>query len=393
MLASCSGEFPPPALEQVPLAAATGRILAVDLHLDRDEPPVSRSAMDGFALRSADADAPRRILGTLYAGTAGQPELGEGEAFAVMTGGTVPTGADAVVPVERTVREGEELRIDGPPKPGQHVRQAGEMGQVGQRVLAAGTRLGAGDLAVAASVGAAEVTVLVAPRVAVFATGDEVVSYDTTPEPHQVRDSNGITCAALLEAAGAAVTEVGHLPDEREALATTLGAALAAHPLVVTIGGVSMGEKDYLPEVFAELGVERILHKANIQPGKPLWLGRHPGGLVLGLPGNPVSGYIILSLFAPAALAVLSGREPAAPWRRPARATTPMTSGPRERFVPVRLTAPAAGDALPRLSPTATTGSGDWSSLAAFDALAYLPPRAELAPGDEVGYYPLLLQP
>jgi molybdopterin biosynthesis enzyme len=106
-----------------------------------------------------------------------------------------------------------------------------------------------------------------------------------------------------------------------------------------------------------------------------------------------VSGYVILSLFGPAALAVLSGQEADMPWRRPGRTTTAMRSGPRERFIPVRLCAPAEGDPLPRLGPTATTGSGDWSSLAAFDALAYLPPRAELAPGDDVGYYPLLLRP
>lgn len=376
--------------EVLPLEQAVGRVLTEDLFLDRPEPPVDRSAMDGFAVLSADGDGPRQILGTLFAGTAGQPTLSAGQAMAVMTGGTVPHGADAVIPVERTERVGDQLRVTQRPKQGQHIRRKGEMGQAGRLALGAGVRLRPGDLAIAASVGAAELRCSRRPRVALFTTGDEVVPHQQSPEPHQVRDSNLPTCAALLRAAGAEVALAGHLPDDRMALAEQLRPACAEHDLVVTIGGVSMGEKDYLPEVFAELGVERLFHRINIQPGKPVWAGKSARGMVLGLPGNPVSGYVILSLFAPLLLGRMEGLTMDQPWGLPAVLASPLRTGPRERFVPALLQEPQAPGGLPHLMPIAATGSGDWIGLAGVEVLAQVPPHSELAVGEGITYLPAL---
>jgi len=389
-LASCQ-DFPQPAVDSCPLQQAMGRVLAQDLHLDRPEPPVSRSAMDGFALRSDDGQAAREVVATYYAGTAGQVQLEPGQAVAIMTGGTVPHGADVVVPVERTTREGDCLLIQGAINPGEHIRQAGEMGRQGSLALAKGTRLGAGDLAVAASVGADPVAVFRQPKVALFSTGDEVVAASSPAAAHQVRDSNLPTCTALLAAAGARVVQSSHLQDDPDALRAAIAPALAAQQLVVTIGGVSMGEKDFLPGVFASLGVTRLFHKLNIQPGKPVWAGRKGGCLVLGLPGNPVSGYVILSLFARLLLDLLGGAPPPyLPWSRPAVTTVPLQSGLRERFLPARLEAPDASSPLPRLTPVRTTGSGDWLGLAAVEVIAVLPPHGRWQPGDSVGYLPAL---
>lgn len=376
--------------EVLPLERAVGRVLAEDLCLDRPEPPVDRSAMDGFAVLSSDGAAPRQIIGTLFAGTAGQPILSPGQAMAVMTGGTVAHGADAVIPVERTEREGDQLQVSQAPKPGQHIRRKGEMGQAGRLALAAGVRLRPGDLAIAASVGASQLRCSRRPRVALFTTGDEVVPHQQTPEPHQVRDSNLPTCAALLRAAGAEVAIAGHLPDDRTALAKQLGPACAEHDLVVTIGGVSMGEKDFLPEVFTELGVERLFHKLNIQPGKPVWAGKGARGMVLGLPGNPVSGYVILSLFAPLLLGSMEGLDMDLPWGMPAVLASPLRTGPRERFVPALLRPPQALGGLPQLMPIAATGSGDWIGLAGVEVLAQVPPHSKLAVGEGITYLPAL---
>lgn len=376
--------------EVLPLEQAVGRVLTEDLFLDRPEPPVDRSAMDGFAVLSSDGDGPRQVLGTLFAGTAGQPTLSAGQAMAVMTGGTVPHGADAVIPVERTEREGDQLQVTQMPKQGQHIRRKGEMGEAGRLALSAGVRLRPGDLAIAASVGAAELRCARRPRVALFTTGDEVVPHQQIPEPHQVRDSNLPTCAALLRAAGADVVLAGHLPDDRTALAKQLGPACAEHDLVVTIGGVSMGEKDFLPEVFTELGVERLFHKINIQPGKPVWAGKSARGMVLGLPGNPVSGYVILSLFAPLLLGRMEGLDMEQPWGLPAILASPLRSGPRERFVPALLQAPQSPGGLPQLMPIAATGSGDWIGLAGVEVLAQVPPHSELAVGEGITYLPAL---
>ncbi len=376
--------------EELPLAEAEGRILAQEVRLDRAEPPVPRSAMDGFALRAADGEAPRRLLPAIYAGTAELPEIGPGEAAPVMTGGTVPPGADAVVPVEHTRVEEGRLHLEAAVEPGAHVRRAGEMGRAGRVLLAPGLRLRLPDLIAAAGCGQARVRVRRRPRAAVWSTGDEVVPWTARPADHQVRDSNRFGTVLQLRRAGAEVAASNHAPDRQEDLEAGLGRALEEAEILVTLGGVSMGERDLLPGVFAALGVERLFHKVWIQPGKPVWAGRRGRTLVVGLPGNPVSSFTLLELFVVPLVARLAGERAAGPrplW--PGVLAGEARSGARPRFLPAGLMPGPEGEL--RVRPLPATGSGDWTSLAGARALLHLPPRQRAGPGDPVQF--LFLDP
>lgn len=375
--------------ESVPLRAAHGRVLAQALRLDRDEPPVRRAAMDGFAVASADGLAPRRLHGVIHAGSAAVAALAPGGAIGVMTGGTVPDGADCVLPVERVRVQGEVVEPLEAPEAGHHLRPVGEIGRRGRTVLEPGARLVAGALMIAASCGADPLRVRPRVRAAVLSTGDEVVPWTRAPLPHQVRDANRLGVAARLEGLGAEIVLEAHAPDAASALRSALAAALARADLVVTIGGVSMGEKDLLPAAFAELGVREEFHGVALQPGKPLWVGRTPAAWVAGLPGNPLASFVIAELFLRPLHARLAGEAPRS-WPEPllpARAAGPARSRGRELWLPARL-APQAEE-LPQLTPARWTGSGDWSALAAADALLRLPPETTVAAGDPVRYLPL----
>jgi molybdopterin molybdotransferase len=380
----------PLARENEPLALdrALGRVLAQPICLDRAEPPVARSAMDGFAIRSADGTEPRTLLGTMYAGTAGQPLLGPGQAIEVMTGGTVATGADAVIPVEWTRVEAGQLHVEQAMRPGQHVRQAGEMGNLGQEVVPAGTVLDVASLAAAASCGADPVQVHAAPRATVLSTGDEVVAWTEQPAKHQVRDANRLASALQIQAAGGEVLATRRIADEPEQLREAVDAALDCSDLVVTIGGVSMGKKDHLPEVFASLGIEKLFHGVAVQPGKPVWVGRCERAWVVGLPGNPVSSAVMTELLVRPLLRRLAGNQadPQLPLQACRISEAVRTRG-RERFFPASLEVSA--DGLPWVRPHAGRGSGDWTVLSKMQVLLRVLPHMELAAGELAHYLPL----
>lgn len=372
--------------QKLPLGEAVGAILAEQICLDRMEPPVRRSAMDGFALLSDDGTQPREIVGTYFAGTAGQTPLVSGQAVAVMTGGTVPDGADAVIPVERTSRSDNVLHIETIPIPGQHVRNAGEMGAAGRVIFEPGHRLRVSDIGALAGCGRDVLQVRQKPKVVILSTGDEVVPYATSPELHQVRDSNRILSKVQLESFGADVIDHQHLLDDKEALLKGVGQALEQADLVVTIGGVSMGEKDYLPQVFAELGVEKIFHKVDLQPGKPVWIGEKDRRFVLGLPGNPISSYVVLELFGRLILERLAGGLANFPRiLRNARLQGDLRSRRRPRFLPGRFTT----EPIPTVTPIHESGSGDWTSLAGAEILLFLEPNQTLSSGAIIQYLPL----
>jgi molybdopterin molybdotransferase len=378
-----------PGISAVELPHAVDRVLAATVALDRDEPPVRRSAMDGFAVIAADGVNPRAIVGVLYAGTSGLPTIESGQAMAVMTGGTVPNGADTVVPVENTNREGDTLLLAEAPESGRHVRQDGEMGKAGRVILEVGRRLTAGDLAAAASCGVGSVQVYDIPRAAVLATGDEVVHYTEIPGPHQVRDSNRLASQLQLQGFGAKVVMEQHVPDKEQELIRAVNAALDQSDLVVTIGGVSMGDKDFMPRVFAACGVEFLFHKVALQPGKPVWAGKRGNTFVLGLPGNPISSFTVLELFGRLLVDRLGGATTEYP--RPLRygtATTTLRSRKRPRWLPCKLSGNQTGTDL-QVTPCQESGSGDWTSLATADALLHLPPDSQLQAGDRVAYLPL----
>ncbi len=387
-----------PKQENIALSQAHNRILAQDVALDRDEPPVARSAMDGYALRSADGMEKRRVVATYFAGTAGNQVLAAGQAAQVMTGGTVPDGADCVVPVERIRREGDWLWIEEEPKPGRHVRQAGEMGRKGRVLLRSGHCLGTGDLGVLAGCGLSQVEVFRQPRVVVLSTGDEVVPHTTLPAAYQVRDSNRLLSCMQLQGFGAQVIHHQHVPDQPELLEEAVGQALAQADLVLTIGGVSMGDKDFLPQVFRQLGVETLFHKLAIQPGKPVWVGFHQQCWVMGLPGNPLSSFVVLELLGRLVVHRLAGGKQRFP--RPmclASLQGRVRSKARPRFLPARLldsnpgwtAVDSVATELPSLQPCTESGSGDWTSLANANALLFLAPHQDLQAGAAVRYLPL----
>lgn len=372
--------------QSLPLGECVGEVLAESIALDRLEPPVRRSAMDGFALISDDGTQPREIVGTYFAGTAGQTRLHAGQSVAVMTGGTVPDGADAVIPVELTSREGNVLHIEKAASPGQHVRRAGEMGEAGRILLKAGHRLRVPDLGAIAGCGYGALKVSQKPKVIILSTGDEVVPFEGMPEVHQVRDSNRLLSKVQLESFGADVVAHQHLLDEKAALFKGVGDALEQADLVVTIGGVSMGEKDYLPQIFTELGVEKLFHKLDIQPGKPVWVGEKDGCMVLGLPGNPISSFVVLELLGRLILDRLAGSTA----RHPRTARTALLKGDvRSRRRPLFLPARFTDSATPTVTLMQESGSGDWTSLAGAEVLLLLEANQSLTTGDVVPYLPL----
>ena len=374
--------------ESLALDRARGRVLARAVCLDRAEPPVARSAMDGFAIRSVDGTQSRELLGTIYAGTAGQPQLGPGQAVEVMTGGTVAAGADAVVPVEWTRVEGGQLFVEQAMQAGQHVRRAGEMGDVGQEVLPVGTILDVASLAAAASCGADPLQVGAIPRATVLSTGDEVVAWTERPAEHQVRDANRLATALQIRAAGGEVLATRRIADDPERLRAAVDAALDGSDLVVTIGGVSMGKKDHLPEVFASLGVEKLFHGVAVQPGKPVWVGRCARGWVVGLPGNPVSSAVMTELLVRPLVRILAGAQPAPALPLQAcRLSESVRTRGRERFFPATLE--LSDDGLPWVRPQAGRGSGDWTVLGKMQVLLRVAPHKELAAGEIAHYLPI----
>jgi molybdopterin molybdotransferase len=223
----------------------------------------------------------------------------------------------------------------------------------------------------------------------VLSTGDEVVPWTGAPLPHQVRDANRLGVAARLESLGAEIVREGHAPDDPAVLRGALAAALSRARLVVTIGGVSMGEKDLLPAAFAALGVRELLHGVALQPGKPVWIGHTPAAWVVGLPGNPLSSFVVAELFLRPLHAWLAGSAAGllpAPLL-PAIATAEARSRGRELWMPACVE--PQPDGPPRLHPARWAGSADWSVLAGANALLRLPPQTAVAAGDPVRYLPL----
>ncbi|MCO5723526.1 molybdopterin molybdotransferase MoeA [Robiginitalea marina] len=287
--------------EQIPLEDCGGRILAGEVYSDRDLPPFDRATMDGIALayaafREGQRDFP--IRGEARAGTPLQCLNDPATCMEVMTGAMVPEGADTVVRYEDLeIREGVAW-IKAPVNRGQNIHPRGSDSGAGKLLLSPGQAIGPAEMAVLASVGKSVAEVFALPRTSLFSTGDELVPVDASPLPHQIRRSN---IYALQSALGELRIHpnVGHLPDHPEKIQCTLATALDQPGVVLLSGGVSMGKYDYLPGLFAELGVENIFHRVAQRPGKPFWFGinRHSGCLVFSFPGNPVSTFLNYHLY------------------------------------------------------------------------------------------------
>jgi len=299
-------QLKPLAPTSVAVSRALGLVLAEDVAASENMPPFPSSAMDGYAVIAADPTTERRVIGQQDAGLAQGLVVKPGTAARLMTGGSVPEGADAVIPVEQTRESGGVVTLLAKVKPGQNVRPVGQDFRAGELVLDKGAVLGPAEIGLLAMVGRAEVLAHPRPRVAVMATGNELVPPGEPLAPGQIRDSNSYALLAAVEAAGATPVYLGRIPDDEAALRAALERGLAEADLTLSSGGVSMGARDLIKPLLAELGTVHF-GRVAIKPGKPLTFATARGAAVLGLPGFPVSSLVMFEMFARPALRLLGG--------------------------------------------------------------------------------------
>ena len=300
------------AAEDVPLVEARGLALAQDLKARFDSPPFDNSAVDGYALRSADAEAGRvfRVVDEAPAGRPAAKSVGEGEAIKIFTGGVIPEGADAVVMVENTSGWGEEFELKKAASPGQNVRGSGEDVREGEVILRAGTEVGPPEIALAATQGYGVLPVHRRPEVVVLSTGTELVEPgERDLEPGEIYDSNSFAVMAQAHEIGARARRITAASDDDAVLRRAVEEALETADVVVTSGGVSVGEKDLVKGTMLKLGVEQVFWGVKFKPGKPLFFGARGDVSVFGLPGNPVSAMVCFELFVRPALVKMMGRQ------------------------------------------------------------------------------------
>ncbi len=381
-------------IESVPLARSRGRILARPLVADRDQPPFPRSTRDGFACRAKEASRhePLAIAGASRAGDPPAGPLPPGSAWEIMTGAAVPAGADAVMMIEHVEtaedRQPRTVRLL-PPRTvsaGENVVALGAQARAGQELLAPGAVIDAGQIALAASCGYAEIEVFARPRVAILATGDELVPVEAEPGPGQIRNSNGPMLAALVEAAGGKPWLLPAAADIADALDASIAQARDADLLLIT-GGVSAGKFDLVEPALARAGSTFHFTGVKIQPGKPTVFGELPATALVqnqdctkccfGLPGNPVSSAVTFLLFAAPVLAALSGRRDHGPRFALAQLAGAVTHRPGlMRFLPAACTFGAA-NVMPEVSLIPWHGSGDLAALARSNCFLVIPDNAE----------------
>ena len=375
--------------ETIEIEQAFGRILAGQVSADRDYPPFHRSTRDGFAVRAADATAPGARLecvGELRAGGSFEGVLGAGQCVEIMTGASVPAGTDAVVMIEHIKRDGRIITLDRAAHRGDHIVPRGTEARAGALLVAAKTRLGYAEMALAAQAGATRLEVFASPRVAIISTGDEVVDARTKPGPLQIRNSNGISIEVLARTAGAEPIQLGNAPDEKIALRAAIERGLEKDILVLS-GGVSMGKYDLVEQVLADLGAEFHFTGVEIRPGRPAVFATCRDKLVFGLPGNPVSTMVTFELFVLPAIDLFNGSVPRSlPIFRAKLATPVHEKGPMIHFLPARIEWEGREA---RVTQLPWQGSGDIVALALANGFLVVgPERPEMAPGEWVDVLP-----
>jgi molybdopterin molybdotransferase len=376
--------------ESVSTFDALGRVLAADVVSAIDVPPQDNSSMDGYALRAADVAPAGSVLPVSQRVAAGHvgAALAPGSAARIFTGAQVPAGADSIVMQEQCAPAGEgAVRVSAVPTVGQWIRRRGEDVRAGAVVLRRGARLSPQALGLAATVGAATLLVVRRPRVALFSTGDELVMPGTVaPDalpPGAIYNSNRFTLRGLLQAAGCEATDLGIVPDRLDATRAALREAAGHHDLILTSGGVSVGEEDHIrPAVAAEGRVE--LWQVAIKPGKPLAFGQVGRALFIGLPGNPVSSFVTFLVAVAPLLRTMQGMDAALPEPLPQRADFDWPRPDKRReFLRVRRNAQGGLDLF------ANQSSGVLTSAVWADGLVDNPPGQTIARGDTVRYRPL----
>jgi molybdopterin molybdotransferase len=373
--------------EPVALASAAGRVLAEETRARVDLPPFPSSAMDGFAVRAADTPGRLPVVFRIAAGRPAPRPVAPGEAMGIATGGVVPDGADAVVPVEAVVDGDNEIGVPEPVTPGTHVRPRGGDVRAGDAVVAAGTRLGPAQIAALAASGIDEAMCHRAPHAFVLATGSELQTPGRPLAAGQVYEANSLMLAAQLERAGATVERATSVEDDEDAHRRVLERGLEAN-VVVTSGGVSVGPHDLVRAVERELGVEEVFWGVAVKPGKPVSFGVRGPTLVFGLPGNPVSALVCFELFVrPAVLALQGMSEPKPAFSAGRLARAVRQNSQRDEFVRARRER-ANGEV--RLDPVSGQESHMIVRAATADSLVLVPRGdGELPAGAGVDYLPL----
>jgi molybdopterin molybdotransferase len=353
-------------VETLPVEEAAGRVLAKAGVATVDLPPFDSSAMDGFALRASDSPGTLPVVARIAAGRPAPRPLQAGEAMAIATGGVVPAGADAVIPIEYVVEHDNEIEIAESVAPGANVRPAGGDVRAGEVVVPAGARLGAAQVGALAAAGVAEVRSSRRPRAAVLSTGSELRSPGESLEPGQIYEANGLILAAQLGTAGAEVERLRAVADDEDAHREAIARGLEAD-LLVTTGGVSVGPHDLVRAVEAGLGVEEVFWGVSIKPGKPISFGVGEDCLVFGLPGNPVSALVGFELFVrPAVLALQGAREPLPRFERAPLASGVRPNRHRDELIRARI---VSSDDGVRLEPLSGRESHMIARAAGADAL------------------------
>ena len=378
---------------EVPLAAARGCVLAETVLADRDQPPADRSAMDGFAVRAADLStlpARLRVIGEVAAGSADAPAVLPGTCVRIFTGANVPDGADAVVKVEDTrALDGAATEFLLPIGARANIFQRGENARKGDTLVSQGHALGAMHIGVCATAGRTHVRIRRRPRVAIIATGRELLAPGAKTGPHQERDSNSSMLEAAIEAAGFAITSMHRISDDVRIIEESLRACLAQADAVVLSGGASVGKYDFVPAVVRKLGADLLVHGVAMKPGKPFLFAVAAGGVcVFGLPGNPLSAATCLHEFVLPALRHMSGKgeQDCRPVLH-ARLRAALASKPgRQRFALATVGWTAAG---PEVEPVDCHSSADLAAGAKADGVIMVPADADgLAAGSVVAFRP-----
>jgi molybdopterin molybdotransferase len=372
----------PLATETLPLADAYGRVLAADLSAQRTQPPADVSAMDGYAVCAADvksAPARLRLIGEVAAGHPFAGTVGAGEAARIFTGGVVPPGADTIVIQENTTRDGDVVVINQASGAGRHIRRAGLDFASGAVLLAKGRRLNDRDLALAAAMNHASLPVYRKPKLAVLATGDELVLPGVQPDIGEIVYSNGYATMALARREGCNVVDLGIAPDRLpETVAAVRHARAGTADILVTSGGASVGDYDLVQKALAAEGLELSFWKVALRPGRPMMHGRLGPMHVLGLPGNPVSSYVCGVLFLVPLIRRLTGRADYEPRLEPAQLGCDLPEND-ERADYLRATLAASADGLPVATPCPQQDSSMLAPLAKADCLLIREPHAPAA--------------
>jgi molybdopterin molybdotransferase len=370
-------------IEDVDLARALGRVLAAPVVADRDQPPFDASAMDGWAVRRADLAPGARFVavGESAAGRAHPGPVAAGQAVRIFTGAPVPAGADLVVIQENAVRDGDHVTFTLGDAPAGNIRAAGGDFRAGDTLLAAGARLDAWRLSLAAAAGRAVLAVARRPRVVILATGDELVPPGATPAPDQIFESGSFSLAALVQGWGGQAVRLKAQADDLDAIARVVDGAEA--DLIVTVGGASVGDHDLVKPALATLGLDLRVQTIAVRPGKPTWFGRlGDGRRVLGLPGNPGSALVCAELFLRPLLAALTGADPVLPISAGVLAQPLPANGPREHWMRAARTVDADGRVV--VTPFPDQDSSLIGVFSRADALILRPADAPAAAAGEV---------